>query len=203
MTERGQTFTLEAFVAAVLLLTTIAFALQAVSISANTASAADSELRNQHAGLAVGVLDQGATNGSLRTTLLYWNESDERFYDTNGNESYYIVRSPPTAFGGALASMFDDREVRYNVDLYFPTASGERGQQRLVESGTAADDAVRLVETVTLYDHTALVDENETARSVTLGDVAADTNSTFYAPDARPNSPIYNVVRVEVVLWET
>lgn len=203
MTERGQTFTLEAFVAAVLLLTTIAFALQAVSISSNTASAADSELRNQHAGLAVGVLDQGATNGSLRTTLLYWNESDERFYGTDGDGGYYIVRGPPTAFGGALGSMFDDREVRYNVDLSFATASGERGQQRLVESGTADDDAVRLVETVTLYDHTALVDENETARSVTLADVANDTNSTFYAPDARPNSPIYTVVRVEVVLWET
>lgn len=202
MTDRGQTFTLEAFVAAILLLSTVAFALQVVSISSNTASAADAEIRSQHAGLAVGVLDQGAANGSLRRTTLYWDEVDERFYGAS-DDGYYIGRAPPTAFGGALGAMFRGRQVRYNVDLYYRTAAGERARQRLVESGTADDDAVRVTETVTLYDGTKLVDANENERSLTLNEVAGNTSKTFYAPDARPDSRIYNVVRVEVVLWET
>jgi hypothetical protein len=203
MTERAQTFTLEAFVAAILLLSTVAFALQVVSISSNTASTGDLETRNHHVGLASGVLDQGAANGSLRTTLLFWDESTEQFYGADETDGYYISRSPPTAFGASLARMFDDRQVRYNVDLYFATTTGDRGHQRLVESGTPTDDGVRVVETVTLYDRTRLVDTNETARATTLGDVEADANSTFYAPDVRPDGPVYNVVRVEVVLWET
>lgn len=203
MTDRGQTFTLEAFVAAILLLATVAFAMQVVSISSNTASAADMETRNQHAGLAEGVLDEGAANGSLQTTLLYWDETTERFYDADGTDSYYVSRSPPTTWGDSLRAMFDDRQVRYGVSLYFPTESGGRGVQRLVDSGTPSDNAVRVVATVTLYDDTRLVAANETKRSVTLGDVADDANSDFYAPDAQPNSSVYTVVRVEVVLWQT
>lgn len=203
MTERGQTFTLEAFVAAILLLTTVAFALQVVSISSNTASAADMEMRNHQVGLATGVLDQSASNGSLKSTLLYWNEGTERFYDTDGDDSYYVSRSPPTAFGASLANMFDGRQVRYNVDLHFPTQTGDWERQRLVESGTPTDDGVRVVKTVTLYDDTRLVDENEDQRTTTLKDVEADADSAFYAPDVRPAGPVYTVVRVEVILWET
>lgn len=199
MSDRAQTFTLEAFVAAVLLLTTVAFALQAVSVSSNTASAAGAELRGQQAGLAVGVLDQGAENGTLQATLLYWNETEGRFYDA-GEDGHYVARDPPTTFGSALSQVVDGRQVRYNVDLYFENASGEPDHQRLVESGTPDDDAVRVVETVTLYDDTRLVDANETARPQTLGNLTG--NSTFYAPD-RSAGPVYTVVRVEVVLWET
>lgn len=202
MTDRGQTCTLEAFVASILLLSTVAFALQTVAISSNTASAADTRLRSQQAGLAEGVVDQSAANGTLRTTLLYWNETEERFYDAHPQDGYYIARGPPTRFGDGLAGMFVSQHVKYNVDLYYPTASGSRGHQRLVESGTPADNAVRVVETVTLYDDTRLVDANESARNVTLADVEADANSTFYAPDAEPGGPIYSVIRVEVVLWE-
>lgn len=203
MPDRGQTFTLEAFVAAILLLATIAFALHVVTLSSNTASAGDTELRNQHAGLARGVLDQGTANGSLRTTLLYWDESKEQFYDADGDDAYYIARAPNTTFGASLGAMFDDRQVRYNVNLYFQNETGARGHQRLIESGTPSDDAVRIVETVTLYNHTRLVDENETQRSVTLADVDENESRNFYAPDARPDSRVYNVIRVEVVLWRT
>jgi hypothetical protein len=209
MIDRGQTFTLEAFVAALLLLAAVAFALQVVSVSSNTAGAGGQEVRAQHAGLAEGVLDEGAANGTLRTTLLYWNETEEQFYGADAEPvdgGFYIARSPPTRFGNATAAMFDDRRVRYNIDLYVfnETENGlERERQRLVESGTPSDDATRVVETVTLYNDTHLVDETETRTNVTLGEVNADENSSFYAPDVRPNSRIYTVIRVEVVLWRT
>lgn len=209
MTDRGQTFTLEAFVAAILLLAAVAFALQVVSVSSNTAGAGGQEVRSQHAGLAQGVLDEGADSGTLRTTLLYWNETEEQFYNADAEPvegGFYISRSPDTTFGNSTAAMFDDRRVRYNVDLYFLNRTGdglERERQRLVESGTPSDDATRVVETVTLYDDTDLVDENESRTNVTLEQVAADENSTFYAPDANPDSRVYTVIRVEVVVWRS
>lgn len=203
MDDRGQTFTLEAFVASILLLATIAFALQTVAVSSNTASSASAEFKNQQAGIATGVLDRAVENGSLRRTLLYWDEENERFHDAN-EDGFYVSRSPPTTFGDSLREPFQDRQVRYNVDLYFSFGeNATRGHQRLVESGTPGDDAIRVVETVTLYDDTRLVAENGTRRTTTLADVEADDSASFYAPDGEPSGTLYNVVRVEVVLWKT
>lgn len=201
MSRRGQTFTLEAVVAAILLLGTVAFSLQVVSISANTGGTADAETANQHIGLGQGVLDEGVDNGTLSRTLLYWDEDAGEFYEAD-DDGHYIARHPPTAFGNSLSMTFDDRQVRYNVNLYYWTSDGDRGHQPLVEAGTPSDDAVRVVETVTLYDDTELLNEDGNT-SATLTEVAVDGNRSFYAPDARPESPIYNVIRVEVVLWRT
>lgn len=200
MSDRGQTFTLEAFVAAILLVATVAFALQAVAVSSNTASAGETELKNQHAGLAEGVLNEAVADGSLRTTVLYWNESSEQFYNADG-DGHYTSQLPPTpngtVFGDTMGKTFGDRQVRYNVDLHYRDSTGDRQTQRLVESGTPNDDAVRVVETVTLYDDTALVDENGDPTATSL----ADSEEKFYAPNADDESPLYNVIRVEVMLW--
>ncbi len=200
MSDRGQTFTLEAFVAAILLVATVGFALQAVAVSSNTASAGETELKSQHGGLAEGILNEAASNGSLRTTVLYWNESTEAFYNAD-SDGYYTSQLPPTpdgtAFGDALERTFGDRQVRYNVNLHYQDSAGDRQTQKLIESGTPNDDAVRVVETVTLYDDTVLVDENEDPTETSL----ADAEESFYAPNVSEEGPLYNVIRVEVVLW--
>lgn len=209
MRGRGQTFTLEAFVAAILLLATVAFALQVVSISANTASPGDSELRNQQAGVARGILDEAVSSDNLSRTLRYWDQNASAFHGADVDPTdggYYISRLPQhdaaPGFGRALGEPFDDRQVRYNVDLYYATPDGGRGHQRLVNSGTPSDGAIRVVETVTLYDDTRLLDANNSAENATVQEVAVDSNRTFYAPDAQPDDPLYNVIRVEVVLWK-
>lgn len=209
MTERAQTFTLEAFVAAILLLATVAFALQVVSISSNTASPADSELGNQNAGLARGVLDEAVANGTLAPSLLYWNQSNGSFHRADERPEdggHYIARLPQgtdaPVFGQSLERPFAGRQVRYNVNLSYADGDGGVGHQRLVESGTPGDGAVRVVETVTLYDDTRLLDENTSRENATLRAVADDPDREFYAPDASPDGPLYNVIRVEVVLWK-
>lgn len=202
MADRGQIFTLEAVVAAILLLGSVAFALQAVAITSNTASAGDTEIESHHRGLAEGVINAAVENGSLQRTLLYWDEDAGGFYNADA-DGHYVSRLPPTpdgtAFGDALERRFGDRQVRYNVNLYYRNAAGDRERQRLVESGTPSESAVRVVETVTLYDDTALVAENGTARETTLADAEAD----FYAPNVDGDGPLYTVVHVEVVLWRT
>ncbi|WP_311170735.1 DUF7288 family protein [Halobellus ordinarius] len=200
MSERAQAFTLEAFVAAVLLIAAMTFALQSVAIDANTASSGGAELRGQHGGIAEGVLDGAVESGSLQSTLLYWDESSERFLDADEEEGFYLSTNPNTTFGRNLGGMLDDHRIRYNVDLHYRGTDGGRETQRLVEYGTPSQDAVRVTETVTLYDDTTLVRRNESRRAnVTLESVESD----FYAPDASDDSPVYNVIRVEVVLWRT
>lgn len=200
MTDRGQTFTLEAFIAAILLVSSVAFGLQAVAISSNTASAAEAELRSQHAGLAEGALDRAITSGDLKTTLLFWDESEERFYWADEQKGFYVSSSPNTTFGESLDAMLGSSGIRYNINLYYSGENNEREMQRLVESGTPSDNAVRVMETVTLYDDTALMDANENAReNVTL----ASVEDEFYAPNVVPGNSLYNVIQVEVVLWRT
>lgn len=200
MSSRGQAFSLEAFVASVLLLATLTFALQAVAVSSNTASVTDSELRGQHAGIAEGVLDGTVENESLAPTLLYWDNSTERFYGADEDEGFYVAQSPNTIFGRTLDESLSDQQIRYNVNLYYRTEAGERESRRLVEYGTPSHDAVRVIETVTLYDDSHLVDQDEAPReNATLGTVEDD----FYAPDAATDSRVYNVIRVEVVVWRT
>lgn len=197
---RAQTFTLEAVVAAILLVAAVAFALGAVSVSTNTAGVADAEPRGQHGGLAAGVLDRTANGGELRSMLLYWNESRGAFYGANGDDGAYVSRTPDTAFGKAVDRLFDEPGVQYAVTLYYPDGDGGRVARPLIASGTPGDDAARAVETVTLYDQTRLVDGNETVRE---GTTLESVEPSFYAPDAGDDSTLYTVIRVEVVVWGT
>lgn len=205
MADRAQSFTLEALIGAILLLAAVAFALQAVSINSNTASIADTELRGQQTGLVERVLERNADNGNLTAAVLYWNESEQRFYDSDVDEGYYISPSANTTFGAntsfgrSLESILDDPQIRYNIDLHYQGSNGGRETQRLVEAGTPSTDAVRVVETVTLTNDTRLVDRTETPRrDATLGAVEDE----FYAPNVAPDRDLYNVLRVEVVLWQ-
>lgn len=205
MADRAQTFTLEALIGAILLLAAVAFALQAVSISSNTASIADSELRGQQVGLAEGVLERNAANGNLTAAVLYWNESGQRFIDSPVEEGYYVSPNNNTTFGGntslgsSLEAILDDPQIQYNVNLHYRGADGGQQSRILVTSGTPSTDAVRVTETVTLTDETRLVDRNEQPRhNVTLASVADE----FYAPNVAPDRNLYNVIRVEVVLWQ-
>lgn len=198
VTERGQAFTLEAFVAALVLLSCVAFALHVTGVTPTSASTANEGDGSQHEGIAAGVLESAAANDSLRPALLYWNGTDGAFH--NASESYYVSRSPPEelAFGRQLEWAYGDRPVRYNVDVYYYNATdGDVERQTLVDHGTPSDDAVRAVETVTLFDDDPLYRADGTPGNVTV----SDPESGFYAPDASPDGPVYNVLRVEVVVW--
>ena len=198
MVERGQTFTVEALLAAILIIATVGFALQAVAITANTASGGDTELRSQQAGLVGGVLDTAISNGDLERTLLAWNTSEQQFHDADPEDGYFIASPPNTSFGAALDDALNESYIRYTINLRYQTPEGETAVQPLVESGSPNDDGIRMTRTVTLYDDHTLVDENESSTSMTLEAVEED----FYAPNVAPDGPVYNVLEVEVILWQ-
>jgi len=192
--DRGQVHTLEGIVAAMLLLTSVIFALQMTSVTPLSASTSSQHVENQEHASAEGVLAAAAESGALRRAVLFWNASGDRFY--NATEDRYYTREPPdNDLGDALDRAFGTRGIAFNVYVTFQAGSGSATQtQRMVYVGRPSDNAVRATRTVVLADDAQLVD-HESAKT---GDQVGDTG--FYAPDVTSGS-VYNALRVEVVVW--
>lgn len=204
--RRGQAFTLEGFVGALLLLATVAFVVQSTAVTPLSESTSSQHAETQAAAMTGGVLDAAAANGSLQPALLYWNESAGAFHGAESTTTYTDCAFP-TEFGRLLGRSVYDQGFTCNVNVRYLAYGPDGGLQpelrRVVFSGTPSDNAVRAVRTVTLYDDDTLVNATGVPTNVTLAAVAADANVTYFAPDAAPSSSLYNVVEVEVVVWRT
>lgn len=193
--ERGQVFTLEAFIAALLVLSSIVFVLSAVTATPLSGSSSNRHVENQQASLANGILDTATANDELRSTLLSWDDSNGTFHGAQ-EKGYYLSCSFDTAFGELLARTLYDNGIACTVSLQYLTEGRDIRSERLVYVGEPTDNAVRGQTTVVLYDDDRLVDASGSPTGTTLAESA-----TFYAPDAAPDDRLYNVIEVEVILW--
>lgn len=198
--RRGQSFTIEAVVAAVILLGTVFFVVQAGGVTPTTASTSSQEVPDHHRAVAAGALDAALRDGEVRPTLRYWNETNGTFWGAEEHGAY-VAGGPPTAFGDRLNESFSGLSVAYNVNLVVVDADGDQRRHALVQQGTPSDDAVTVSRLVTLYDRDALYDEYGHETNVTLKETSDDANMTYFVDDASPASPVFAVVRVEVVVW--
>lgn len=198
MPDRAQAHTLESIVAGILILSSLVFALQATAVTPLSASTASQHIENQQEVSAKGVLAAAADSGALKRGILYWNDTKNasRFHDADLNR-YYTNAAPPNEFGATLDDAYRARGLAYNV--YVSHVDPDRAhpvRQRLVYRGEPSDNAVTAAWTVTIYEDDVLYDANELRTTTTVTDADA-----FYMEDAAPNSIVYNVVRVEVVVW--
>lgn len=196
-TGRGQVITLEAFLAAALVLASVVFALQVTAVTPMSASTSNERIESQQGRLAAGALDAAVQNGSLGPTIRYWNDSGASFHGA-GQRGFYRNGAPATAFGDLLERVLRERSIAFNVDIQYVTREGALRQQELVHVGTPSDNVASVSRTVTLFDDDRLYDASGSRTNTTLAGA-----SNFYAPDASPDSPVYNVVRVEVTVWRT
>jgi len=198
--DRAQAHTLEAIVAAILLLAGVAFALQATAVTPLTTSTSNQHLENQVKSTSQGVLAASAESGDLKRALLYWDENESEFHNAD-NEDFYTTNLSETNFTRALNRTFGPRNVAYNVNIIYHTSNGETEEQTLVRQGRPSDNAVSASRTVTLVDDDKLIAANGTELDTAL----ADNGTSFYAPDVgnatSGNRAHYNHVRVEVVAW--
>ena len=191
---RGQAHTLEAIVAGLLLLSSIIFALQATAVTPLSASTSSQHIENQQRSVTSGVLAAAARQDALTSTVLYWNNSSERFHGTT-DIGYYTNGPPNTTFGTMLSRAFGDRSISYNVRLIFHKPSGERLTRSLVDQGVPSDNAVVAGRTVTITDDDPLYSADEEP----IPGSNVTNASSFYMQDIGAN--VYNVVRVEVITW--
>jgi hypothetical protein len=205
--DRGQAHTLEAFVAAMLLVAGLTFALQATAVTPLSASTSNQHIENQQRAAATGVLETSAANGDLREAVLDWHPGNDTveagFRGTHGDAGFHTGGGPPNGFGDALDRTFLDRRIAFNVYVRFhvePTTYGATPVKRqpMVYMGTPSDNAVTAIRTVTVSNDTTLTADGFGGH--TLEAVADDPDATFYAPPVDPG-PTYNVLEVSIVTW--
>ena len=191
---RGQAHTLEAVTAGLLLLSTVVFALQVTAVTPLTGSTSNQHIENQQAAMAEGVLDTAAANATLKPTLLAWNVTGERFH--GATDDGFPNGGPPTPFGATLDDTFRSRGVATDVTVSFLRPDERVVSIPLVDMGAPSDNAAVATTTVTLFDDDHVHDADGIPSGPRL-----DGTDAFYAADVSPDSPVYNVLRIEVVVW--
>lgn len=193
---RGQVHTLEAFTAALLIVSGVLFALQATAVTPLTASTSNQHVENQHRTAGSDVLATTAANGSLQPAVTFWDHGNRSFVGTADGE-FYANGGPPNAFGAALNDTFGNistpgRRIAYNVYVRYRLPDNSTRRQTMVYMGSPSDNAATATRTVTLTDDTELSGPAE-------GTVSS---AEFYAPDAAPDAQLYNVLEVRIVVWQ-
>ena len=203
--NRGQAHTLEAFVAVLLLVSGVIFALQATAVTPLSASTSNQQIENQQRTIASDLLAAADRDGSLKTASLCrypasHNETPKQFVGTTENRTSYVEGGPPAECGGfglLLNDTYDGRGIAYNIRVYTHLENGRMDQvagrlDRMVDMGTPTDNAVTAGRTVVLY-------ENDT---LTTDDDVTVAESGLYEDGAASDSDrIHAVIEVEVTVW--
>ena len=189
---RGQIYTLEAVIAAVLLMSSLVFALQVTAVTPLSASTSNQHIENQQRASASGVLTAAQEAGALKNATLYWDDSEGEFHNATGQREYYTSDYPPNEFGNITERAFAGRGLAVNVRIY-PHANST-DTTRLVYRGEPSDNAVSASRTVTIYDDDDLTAPNATKK-------AAGSSFDEAVPEDSGGNSVYNVVRVEVTVW--
>ena len=188
--DRGQVFTLESVLAALVVLAGLVFAMQAVVV---TPSASGASASPADADTLTTVLSKSAENGALERAVLAWDSG--QFLGATSGEPYFVDTYPPNDFGTALDEAVGPA-VAVNVVVNYRATSGDIESQRLVYNGLPADGAVRSTTTVAVYDSDVLYTATGSPRPGT----SASSDGLY--PDIQDqSSDLYNVLEVEVVAW--
>lgn len=191
---RAQAHTVEAFVAAMLIVGGLIFATQATAVTPLSASTSNQHIENQQQASIEGLLATAAENGDLQAAILYW-DPDEGEFDNVSEQGTYS-EGPPNEFGTALNDTLLERQIAFNVDVRYAEPDGTSDIERMVEMGQPSNNAVTATWTVSLYENSTLSSEGH--EETALGDLQDDA---FYADDIDAATELYTVVEVEVTAW--
>ncbi|WP_135535500.1 DUF7288 family protein [Halostella pelagica] len=201
--DRGQAFTLEGFIGSMLILTAVLFALQSVIITPTTAGTVDRDVQAQHQSEANDILQQAKNNESLKYLVLNLNPSrgNEVYNGTSRSDIGYGASPPPTEFGQTLNATFNQRGKVYNIIVEYRDVETSVNStnvtvrsKNMVYRGVPSDTAVVATETVTVYDDDPMPNS---ARTVAEAAEAGE----FPVSDTAPNSPVFTVVEVYLIVW--
>jgi len=173
---RGQAHTLEAFVAALLVLGGVVFALQATAVTPLSASTSNQHIENQQRAQAADLLTASAANDTLRGGVY------EAWNATYTNDAF----PDGFAFGEGLSRTFGDSRIAFNV--WVTTENGNRAT--LVEQGAPTDNAVTTSRPVVLLDDTPAPGGN-----------ASTWGADHGVPDESPATELYAVTEVHITVW--
>lgn len=203
--DRGQAYTLEGFVGAIIVLTAVLFAVQSIVITPTTGGAIDRTVQAQLQQEAMDALVVAENDGELSHLVRYWSEEDGGYYNAEipetqrGNYSSSQFADPDEMnayFGQVLDERFEESGRNYNVELVY--RSGEDGENsssfHLVYQGRPSPNAFTGSYTVTLYDEQNLTAPDSRDQTLT-------ETGEYPIPNIDGDSELYNVVEVRLVVW--
>ena len=197
--SRGQAYSLEGIIAALIVAGAVLVGLQAVDTTPWTTNGNDRPGELQQA-QAEDLLAAAADDGSLSRVV--------RCVSDTGMPYTNLAADPPlnlTDFGYMLNQTFAKRGFQYRVSLvhaHWNDSTDSRYRNVTDLSGERTDPAgpaVTASRTVTLTDDMQVYRNLDGCRDSrgTLSSV-----SKFYADDVDSSSPVYNVVQVRLVVWQ-
>jgi hypothetical protein len=197
--NRAQAMSLEAILASFLLVTALTVSLGILVINDGSLGENNNTFnQSEHHESVSSALQVSAELGELKQTLLYWNNTEERFHNTT-TENYYTTKNPPTELGKSINKTIKPG-YKSNIYLIYKEDTNndgnyEKQEQTLVNQGDPTENAVAVYYTTTIHDSDKLYKANGKKSSDTISDV------TFYAPDISSGTT-YNTVTIKVVVWE-
>ena len=201
--DRGQAYTLEGFISAMIVLMAILLALQSVVITPTTGGLADRTAQSQvqqetQDALVVAAAADHDEKKNLSEMVRYWDDSADpsEFHNPSESDSvtgYYNASNQTELYdefvlGEILSDRFTERGMSYNVELVYQNES-EYESEYLVYQGES--EAVTASHMVTLFEDQELED----------GTRLGDEDHDYPIPRATDNSKVYNVVEVRVAVW--
>jgi hypothetical protein len=183
----AQLHTLEGLAASIIVVLGLVFASQAVAVTSTSSSTSSEDIEAQYEQLAGDVLTQAKASGSLKRSILNWDEQQRRWYGTN-DRYYYQGQSPPGDFGRTLDRVVIGNDLTYNIELTYKSG-GSTLTVPFVDNGEPSTNSITRSEVIVL---------NENDR---LGDGTLITNSVSYPMDNMDNEAMYNSVNVRLTVW--
>lgn len=199
--NRGQAYTLEGVASSILLLATISFAIQSTAVTPLSTSTSNEQIELQNSVYANDILEVTADDGRLSEAIRYYNTSSGRFHNESRASRGYIRPSPnETGFHSILSKTLATRGVAYNVVIRYQVDANQTlddmsatDSRRWMYQGQPSNNAVTATKTVVLYDDQKITSPES---NMTLKE-----SDKFYMNDSS-TSEVYNVVQVEVTVWE-
>lgn len=189
--DRGQAWTLDALLMAAVMVAGVVYAASVLPASTDQA-ANDDEIEAQLTQDARDILAVALETGTLHNATLYWNDSAGRWSDADAT-GVYTTLPPGHPLEPPVRSVFTDRGIAVNLEVGVGTTGGAETAHPLLLQGAPGSHAVSVAVPVVLTDVDYL---SGTGVPISLND-----STTYFAPDAFPESPKYTVLRVRLTVW--
>lgn len=173
-------------------------------------------------------LSASVSDGSLKQTVLAWDDDSTsaipapKFADGSGTPAAgdfgQFISYPDTAFGKRLAHISDQHDIQLNVYVIpqYPESSGGSSSPRqranripIIQRGTPDETARTIQTTIPIYNQDQLRSPDNShsmttpAVDTTQGEGTVASSSSYPIPQGyNTSNRVYNVVTVQVVVWD-
>ncbi|RQG95838.1 DUF7288 family protein [Natrarchaeobius chitinivorans] len=196
--DRGQIHTLEGILAAIFLVLSLLFALQASAVTPMTESTSSQHIQNQQQAVGDDLLKATAENGSLKSAVLYWDYTENAYPGTNADGVYNHNFPEELQLATELERALTDRGIAFNLNVNY-IDDGEVYSFELIKQGKPSDHSVVSTQTLTLYENDEFT-EYDGGEIRNSGTKLVEKEDEFDVPN-ESDGKLYNVVEIELIIW--